>query len=142
MNALSIRILSLALFAVLCATATYWVVTLSAHQAPLPAAAARTPVRTEDAAALFGGQLTRSPVQDIHLFGILALQRGAAAIVGIVGIVGIGGDAPHAVSLGSEIAQGAKLAEVRDRSIIVERNGARSEIFLPANTPSPAIYVR
>ncbi|AIP49269.1 hypothetical protein [Burkholderia pseudomallei] len=139
MNALSIRILSLALFAVLCATATYWVVTLSAHQAPLPAAAARTPVRTEDAAALFGGQLTRSPVQDIHLFGILALQRGAAAIVGIVGI---GGDAPHAVSLGSEIAQGAKLAEVRDRSIIVERNGARSEIFLPANTPSPAIYVR
>ncbi|CAJ4244063.1 general secretion pathway protein C [Burkholderia pseudomallei] len=139
MNALSIRILSLALFAVLCATATYWVVTLSAHQAPLPAAAARTPVRTEDAAALFGGQLTRSPVQDIHLFGILALQRGAAAIVGIGGI---GGDAPHAVSLGSEIAQGAKLAEVRDRSIIVERNGARSEIFLPANTPSPAIYVR
>ncbi|AOJ70529.1 MULTISPECIES: general secretion pathway protein GspC [Burkholderia] len=136
MNALSIRLLSLALFAVLCATATYWVVTLSAHQAPLPAAAARTPVRTEDAAALFGGQLTRNPVQDIHLFGILALQRGAAAIVGI------GGDAPHAVSLGSEIAQGAKLAEVRDRSIVVERNGARSEIFLPANTPSPAIYVR
>ncbi len=136
MNALSIRILSLALFAALCATATYWAVTLSAHQAPLPAAAAHAPLRTEEAAALFGGQLTRSPIQDIHLFGILALQRGAAAIIGI------GGDAPRAVSLGAEVAQGAKLAEVRDRSVIVERNGARSEIFLPTNTPSPAIYVR
>ncbi|KVX51787.1 type II secretion system protein N [Burkholderia stagnalis] len=136
MNALSIRILSLALFAALCATATYWVVTLSAREAPLPAAAARPPIRTEDAAALFGGQLDKNPVQDIHLFGILALQRGAAAIVGI------GGEPPRAVSLGTELAPGAKLAEVRERSIIVERNGARAEIALPANTPSPAIYVR
>ena len=44
MNALSIRILSLALFAALCATATYWVVTLSAREAPLPAAVARPPI--------------------------------------------------------------------------------------------------
>ncbi|WP_323119280.1 hypothetical protein [Burkholderia alba] len=136
MNALSIRILSLALFAVLCATATYWVVTVSAHQAPLPAAAAHAPARTEDAAVLFGGQLTHNPVQDIHLFGILALQRGAAAIIGT------GSDAPRAISLGGEVAQGTTLAEVRDRSVIVDRNGARSEIFLPTNTPSPAIYVR
>lgn len=136
MNAISIRILSLALFAALCATATYWVVTLSAREAPLPAAAARLPIRTEDAAALFGGQLDKNPVQDIHLFGILALQRGAAAIVGV------GGEPPRAVSLGAEVAPGAKLAEVRDRSIIVERNGARSEVALPANTPSPAIYMR
>jgi general secretion pathway protein C len=136
MNALSIRILSLALFAALCATATYWAVTLSAHQAPLPAAAARAPLRTEDAAILFGGQLTHNPIQDIHLFGILALQRGAAAIIGT------GSDAPRAISLGAEITQGAKLAEVRDRSVIVERGGARSEIFLPTITPSPAIYVR
>ncbi|KDB10042.1 hypothetical protein LIG30_1244 [Burkholderia sp. lig30] len=136
MNALSIRILSVSLFAALCATATYWVVTLSAREAPLPAAAARAPIRTEDAAALFGGQLEHNPVQDIHLFGILALQRGAAAIVAI------GGEPPRAVSLGAELAPGAKLAEVRDRSIVVDRNGARAEVFLPANTPAPAIYVR
>ncbi|HEM7849060.1 type II secretion system protein N [Burkholderia multivorans] len=136
MNALSIRILSLALFAALCATATYWVVTLSAREAPLPAAAARPPIRTEDAASLFGGQLERNPVQDIHLFGILALQHGGAAIVGV------GGEPPRAVSLGAELTPGAKLAEVRNRSIVVERNGARAEIQLPANTPSPAIYMR
>jgi general secretion pathway protein C len=118
MNALSIRILSLALFAGLCATATYWVVTLSAREAPLlpPPRGCRS---TEDAAALFGGQLDKNPVQDIHLFGILALDHGGAAIVGI------GGEPPRAVSLGAELAPGAKLAEVRSRSIIVDRNGAR-----------------
>jgi general secretion pathway protein C len=136
MNTLSIRLLSLALFAALCSTATYWVVTLSARETPLPAAAARAPIRTEDAAALFGGQLTKNPVRDIHLFGILALQHGAAAIVGT------GGEPPRAVSLGAEIASGEKLAEVRARSIVVDRNGARAEVFLPANAPGPTIYVR
>ncbi|ACR27240.1 type II secretion system protein N [Burkholderia glumae] len=136
MNALSIRILSLALFAALCATATYWAITLSAHQAPLPAAAVRAPLRTEDAAVLFGGQLTHNPVEDVHLFGILALRQGAAAIVGI-------GDNPtRTITIGDQIAQGTKLAEVRARSIIIDRKGARTEIFLPANTPGPAIYVR
>ncbi|QGA36252.1 general secretion pathway protein GspC [Burkholderia glumae] len=136
MNALSIRILSLALFAALCATATYWAITLSAHQAPLPAAAVRAPLRTEDAAVLFGGQLTHNPVEDVHLFGILALRQGAAAIVGI-------GDNPtRTITIGDQIAQGTKLAEVRARSIVIDRKGARTEIFLPANTPGPAIYVR
>ncbi|KUY85747.1 hypothetical protein [Burkholderia sp. RF4-BP95] len=135
MNALSTRIISVALFAALCATATYWVVTLSAREAPLPAAAARPPIRTERAAALFGGQLERNPVQDIHLFGILALERGAAAIVG-------GGEPPRAVPLGAEVSPGTKLAEVRPRSIVVDRNSTRAEIFLPANTPSPATHVR
>ncbi|OXH85079.1 general secretion pathway protein GspC, partial [Burkholderia multivorans] len=78
----------------------------------------------------------RNPVQDMHLFGILALQHGGAAIVGV------GGEPPRAVSLGAELTPGAKLAEVRNRSIVVERNGARAEIQLPANTPSPAIYMR
>jgi general secretion pathway protein C len=106
---------------------------------PRSAAACRRralPIRTEDAAALFGGQLDKNPVQDIHLFGILALDHGGAAIVGI------GGEPPRAVSLGAELAPGAKLAEVRSRSIIVDRNGARAEVQLPANTPSPAIYMR
>jgi general secretion pathway protein C len=136
MNALSTRILSLALFAALCATATYWAITLSAHQAPLPAAAARAPLRTEDAAALFGGQLTHGPVQDIHLFGILALRQGAAAIIGA------GGEPARAISLGGNIMQGTKLAEVRPRSIVIDRNGAHTEIFLPANAPGATIYVR
>ena len=40
MNTLTTRLLSLFLFAALCATLTYWAVTLTAREAPLPAAAA------------------------------------------------------------------------------------------------------
>ncbi len=124
------------LCAVLCAVATYWVVTLAAPAAPLAAAAARTPVQTDDAAALFGGQLTHNPIQDLHLFGILSLPRGAAAIIGT------GGDMPRTVSLGNKIVPDATLVEVRPRSVVVERNGVHAEVFLPTNTPSPAIYMR
>ena len=136
MNALQIRLLSLALFAVFCATLTWWVVMLTTHRPGPAAAAALPPVSVEQAATLFGGKLTRDTNQDVHLFGILALREGAAAIVST-------GDAPpHAVSLGSAIMQGAKLSEVRPRSIIIDRNGSRSEVFLPANAPGPTIYVR
>ena len=137
MNAIQIRFLSLALFAVFCATLTYWVITLTTMSgAPLPAAAARPQPSTEQAATLFGGQLQRNVNQDIHLFGILALSEGAAAIVSV------GGEPPHAVSLGSALMQGTKLSEVRARSIIIDRNGAHSEVFLPANAAGPTIYVR
>ncbi|MFP3586284.1 type II secretion system protein N [Paraburkholderia sp. SIMBA_055] len=137
MNALQIRLLSLALFAVFCATLTYWTITVTAMSgAPVPAAAAHAQVSTDQAATLFGGQLTRTVNQDVHLFGILALTQGAAAIVSV------GGEPPRAVSLGSTLMQGAKLSEVRARSIVIDRNGAHSEVFLPANAAGPTIYVR
>ncbi|MFC0695156.1 type II secretion system protein N [Paraburkholderia humisilvae] len=137
MTALQVRLLSLVCFAAFCATATYWFVTLTSHRGDtVPAAAARAPVSVDQAATLFGGQLTRSINQDVRLYGILALREGAAAIVSV------GGEPPHAVSLGSAIMQGAKLSEVRARSIIIDRNGAHSEVFLPANAPGPTIYVR
>jgi general secretion pathway protein C len=104
MNAIPIRLLSLALFAAFCATLTYWIVTLtSLSGGQLPVAAVRAPVSVEPVATLFGGQLQRSANQDVRLFGILALREGAAAIVSA------GGEPPHAVSLGSTIMQGAKL---------------------------------
>jgi general secretion pathway protein C len=137
MNALQIRLLSLAAFAVFCATATWWVLTIATSRAaPLQAAAAQPPVSLDQAATLFGGKLDRSAVQDIHLFGILALQQGAAAIVSI------GGEPSKAISLGGPIGQDATLAEVRARSIVIDRHGVHSEIFLPTNVTGPAIYVR
>ncbi len=136
MNTLQIRLLSLALFAVFCATLTYWIVTLTARSAPVPAAAVHAPVSVDQAATLFGGQLTRSVNQDVRLFGILALKQGAAAIVSV------GGEPPKAISLGGPLTEGAKLAEVRARSIVIDRNGVHSEVFLPANAAGPTIYVR
>ena len=137
MNAFQIRLLSLALFAVFCATLTYWIVTLTALRGePSPAAAVRTPVSVEQAATLFGGQLQRTANQDVRLFGILSLREGGAAIISA------GGDPPRAVSLGGTIMQGARLYEVRPRSIIIDRNGVHSEVFLPNNPAGPTIYVR
>jgi len=137
MNALQIRLLSLAAFAVFCATATGWGLTLAtSRQAPIEAAAAHAPVSLDQAATLFGGKLDHSAAQDIHLFGILALQQGAAAIVSV------GGEPAKAISLGGPIGRDATLAEVRPRSIVIDRHGVHSEVFLPTNVGGPAIYVR
>ncbi|HTI16410.1 MAG TPA: hypothetical protein VL598_01965 [Trinickia sp.] len=138
MNTLQVRLLSLAVFAIFCATLTYWIVTLGARSpAPPPSAAAVAPsVSLDDAATLFGGKLTPEVNRSIKLFGILALSEGAAAILSV------GDEPPRAVSLGGRVGSG-KLAEVRARSIILDQNGAHSEIFLPANTGGgPTIYVR
>jgi general secretion pathway protein C len=137
MNALQTRLLTLAALALFCVTVTYWVVTLTSRQtAPLPAAAATRTPSVEQAATIFGGKLERQANQDVHLFGILSLSNGGAAIVSY------GGEPAKAVSLGGPLAQGVKLSAVRARSIIIERNGVKSEIFLPQVPPGPTIYVR
>ncbi|KND61474.1 General secretion pathway protein C [Candidatus Burkholderia verschuerenii] len=138
MNALQTRLVTLAALALFCVTVTYWVVTLTSRQiAPLPAAAATRTPSTEQAAAIFGGQLQQNANQDVHLFGILALQHGAAAIVSY------GGELAKAVALDSSLAEGLKLSEVRAKSIVIQRKGgAKSEIFLPQVPPGPTIYVR
>jgi len=137
MNALQIRLLSLAAFAAFCATTTWWSLSISASRAtPVEAAAAQPGVSLDQAAALFGGRLERR-IENIHVFGILALKQGAAAIVSI-------GDAPaRAIALGGKIGDDGTLAEVRARSIVVDRHGAHSEIFLPNNVPTTStIYMR
>ncbi len=137
MNTLQVRLLSFVAFAILCATLTYWAVQLTARPSPPPPAASVAPaVSVEDATTLFGGKLTREVNRSIKLFGILALSKGAAAIVSI------GDEPPHAISLGGRLGEGSTLAQVRARSIIVEHNGARSEVFLPTNVSGPTIYVR
>ncbi|GLU35862.1 general secretion pathway protein GspC [Trinickia caryophylli] len=137
MTTLQIRLLSFVTFAVFCATITYWVIVLSARPPAAPPAAAVAPsVSVEDATALFGGKLTRDVNRSIKLFGILALREGAAAIVGV------GDEPPHAIALGGRIGEDSKLAEVRPRSIVIDHNGVRSEVFLPTNVTGPTIYVR
>jgi general secretion pathway protein C len=135
MNRLYLRLVSLALFALLCATLTYWIVTLTQHAAsPSPAAIAQVEPNAADAAQLFGSQPTRST--QIQLVGVLALGAHEAAA-----IVSYAGEPPHAIALGQAVGGGATLSEVRSRSIIVDRNGAKSEITMPANGPGPTIWV-
>jgi len=137
MNPLQIRLLSLAAFAVFCATATWWGINLATHRpTTVDAAAAHVPLSVDEAATLFGAKPTQKSAENIQLSGILALSQGAAAIVSVDG-------APAtAVSLGGRIGQNGKLAEVRARSIVIDRHGAHAEIFLPAAGSGTTIYVR
>jgi general secretion pathway protein C len=94
-------------------------------------------VSVDDAGSLFGGKLTREANRSIRLVGILALREGAAAIVGV------GNESPRAISLGGNLGNVGKLAEVHARSIVVDQGGARSEVFMPENTNGgPTIFVR
>lgn len=138
MNPLQIRLLSFVMFAGFCGTLTYWSTVLSARPPAPPSAAAVAPsVSLEAGTTLFGGKLTPDMDRSITLSGILSLNEGAAAIVSI------DDEPPHAISLGGKLGQDGKLAEVRARSIVIDRNGVRSEIFLPSNTSgAPTIYVR
>ncbi len=133
-----VRITSLTLFALFCATSTYWFITLNSHHTtPLPAASAsRAPVKVDYANQLFGGQ-ANSVHSDFQLTGVLALQEGGAAA-----IIGQAGKPLRAISVGQPIDQNTRLNEVRARSVIIEQSGIKSEVFLPAATESPTIYVR
>jgi len=130
MNRLSLSLISLAALAIFCATLTYWIVTL-ASPAPLPvdAAAARPSPSMTAAAQLFGGDHTQDT--RIRLAGVLNLGagRGSAAIISLDGAAG------RAIGVGQAIANNIKLAEVRARSVIIDRDGVRSEIALSDTTP-------
>jgi general secretion pathway protein C len=135
MNRLSLRLVSLALFALLCATLTYWIITLMQHPAaPSPAAIAQVEPSAADAAQLFGSQPTHTT--QIQLVGVLAISaREAAAIVSYAG------EPPHAIALGQLVGGGSTLSEVRSRSIIIDHNGTKTEVTMPANAPGPTIWV-
>ena len=137
-STLASSLVSLALFGVLCATLTYWAVTLrtQSHITPDAALAARTPLSVDDAAQLFGGQQDNH-AHDIHLLGVLNLGSRVAAILSV------GDDPVHAVGLDQQIGTVGTLAEVRARSIVIDHHGARSEVFMPATAPGAAtIYMR
>ncbi|MCO5400707.1 type II secretion system protein N [Ralstonia soli] len=128
----SSRLLSLALFAALCALLTHWVLTLSSLRslsAPREARVAQTDaLETGAAVTLFGGGPQNGP-RDVQVIGVVAdLADGGGAA-----IVSVDGGAPQAVRAGKSLSSNLKLVEIKARSVVIERNGARQEIPLPAN---------
>jgi len=128
---------SLVLFGVLCATLTYWTVTLrtQSHLTSDAVLAGRTPPSVDDAARLFGGQQDNR-AHDIHLLGVLNLGKRVAAILSV------GDDPVHAVGINQQVGTAGTLAEVRARSIVIEHHGVRSEVFMPAAGADSTIYMR
>lgn len=128
----SSRLLSLVLFAALCALLTHWVLTLSslrALSAPREARVAQTDaLETGAAVTLFGGGPQNGP-RDVQVIGVVAdLADGGGAA-----IVSVDGGAPQAVRAGKSLSSNLKLVEIKARSVVIERNGTRQEIPLPAS---------
>ncbi|KAG8148905.1 type II secretion system protein N [Burkholderia catarinensis] len=109
---------------------------LSAPDASTPARPAPpAPFDVTASAQLFGAKPDDGR-DAIQLLGVLAFDARRAAA-----IVSVGGETSRVVSLGSAIGEAAKLAEVRARSIVVDRNGLQREIALPATEKANA-FVR
>lgn len=113
--------------AALIAVSLWAVRSLTVSDAPAPSPVAPpAPLDVAASARLFGAK-PDDKRDAIQLLGVLAFDARRAAA-----IVSIGGEASRVVSLGAAIGEAAKLAEVRARSIVVDRNGVQREIALPA----------
>lgn len=126
------RVAGVVLFVALCALVTHWVLVFSAMRTiPVPQSArvAQTEaVETGAAATLFGG--TAQAGRDVQLLGVVAdIDMGSGAA-----IVSIDGGPPKAVRVGTELSQRVRLAEIRPRSVVIERGGVRQEIILPVKS--------
>ncbi|KFX30639.1 type II secretion system protein N [Ralstonia solanacearum] len=128
----SSRLLSLVLFAALCALLAHWVLTLSSLRSlsvPREARVAQTEaLETGAAVTLFGGGPQNGP-RDVQVAGVVAdLADGSGAA-----IVSIDGGPPQAIRAGKALSPSLKLVEIKARSVVIERNGVRQEIALPAS---------
>ncbi|MBI0329117.1 general secretion pathway protein GspC [Burkholderia plantarii] len=104
-----------------------------------PAAAAPAQPAPFDTAAgsrLFGSKAGDDAMHALQLLGILSFDGSHGAA-----IVGIGGEPPRVVRIGGVLGQAGKLAAVRARSIVIDRDGLQREITLPAAT-NPNAFVR
>ncbi|HDR8925588.1 TPA: general secretion pathway protein GspC [Burkholderia vietnamiensis] len=117
---------TLAAAAALVAVSLYAVRVLGTTAAPVAVPMLPAPPDVAAGARLFG-----APPDDgrdaVRVLGVIAFDARRAAA-----IVGVGGNAARVVSRGAPIGATATLADVRARSIVVERNGLRREITLPA----------
>ncbi|WP_052007254.1 type II secretion system protein N [Burkholderia paludis] len=136
------RIDPLPLVATLAAGAAFVVVSiwaahvLNAPDAPAPARPAPPPPVDVTASAQLFGAKPDDRRDTIQLLGVLAFDARRAAA-----IVSVGGETARVVSLGAAIGEAAKLAEVRARSIVVDRHGTQREVALPATEKANA-FVR
>ncbi|WP_431019430.1 type II secretion system protein N [Burkholderia cepacia] len=127
---------TLASGAALVAVSLWAVRLLTVPDASAPAAVAvPAPIDVTASAQLFGAKPDDNR-DTIQLLGVLAFDARRAAA-----IVSVGGEAARVVSLGAAIGEAAKLAEVRARSIVVDRHGLQREIALPATEKANA-FVR
>jgi general secretion pathway protein C len=123
--------------AALLAAALWSARSLNAPQPPAAVATApRVPLNGSAGANLFGASPDTAQNNAVQLLGILSFDPHHAAA-----IVSVGSDAARVIRVGGTFNNDMTLAEVRPKSIVVERHGVRREIALPA-AQNPNAYVR
>ncbi len=138
MKTLAVRLAAFACFALLCAVCAYWLITLSStHPAAIATELPEPPHSGLDTARLMNSEPAAPATEEVHVAGILSLGpgKGAAAIIVV-------GDNPaRTLAVGQFLDHDTRVAEVRGNSVVFERGGARSEVFL-ARPASASGYLR
>lgn len=137
------RVAVVLLAVVLAVVATDWYLTLTSRRTPSEAvqplptadAVARTePADVAPVARLFGGGAPTAE-GNIRLLGVIAQGAKGKGIA----LLAVDGRPAAAVRAGEVIVAGATLAEVRHDRVLVDREGDRREIRLPAKAPPSGI---
>lgn len=132
------HLLSLMLFALLCAIGAYWAMQLRAPTpAVVPAAAAGMPAPGFDAglhARLFGGP-AGTGAGNVRALGVIAPMRVGAPGIALLAV----DDQPaRAYATGEALASDTVLRAVHHDRIVIEQGGALNEIAVPQATPGTA----
>ena len=126
---------SLLLFAALCGIAAYWALQMLVPKPALAPAETQSDQRggadSRAVLELFGqpamaGGVPAAAVSNIIVVGITAGDANGSAILAVDGASG------RFFAIGSKVSEGVKLVEVKRGSVVVERDGARSELPAPA----------
>lgn len=134
-NKITTSLIHIAMLAVVCAIAAYWGVRIFTPQptaAPPPMAA--PPPRSPDpmlAARMFGlvQQAQARVATNIQVAGIFAAGEQSAAVLTV------DGKPPRVFVLGQEVTAGNRLAEVTAEHVVLETQGGRQELRVPAARP-------
>ncbi len=122
-------LLSLLLFAALCASLAYWLLQWFApapRAVAAPPEAGRTMPPVAAASALFGGRAQDSGGAQVQLRGIL--QAGKASIA----IIAAEGKPVRALGVDAEVLPGLTVKEIGPRTVVLTGRGAERELTLPA----------
>ncbi len=128
-------LLHLVMLALVCAIAAYWVIRIMTPppaSAPPPQLGAVLRQAEPVLAARMFGLLQAAPVQlatNVQALGVFAAGKDSAAVLAV------DGKPARVYLLNQEIASGAKLVEVRKDAVIIEQNGVRRGVSLPAPEP-------
>lgn len=124
-------IVTLLLFAALCASLAYW---LLQWMAPAPRAVAAPPESSRSlppvaaAAALFGGRPNDAGGKAMQLRGIVQVGRAG----GSMAIISAEGRPPRAVAVDAEVMPGVTVKEIQERTVVLSERGTERQLSLPA----------